>query len=313
MRLRTRGTHALVATLAAGVMALSACGGSSDGGGEAGGSQGDGDTNASLAELKKEGTIVVGIAGEKPYSYMEDGKPTGATIAMHEEIFKNLGIKNVEAKMVDWDALIPGLNAGRFDAISAGMSILPDRCKQAAFSVPEIMYTTAFAVPKGNPDDLHDMQDIKSSDARLAVINGAVESNYADALGIDATTVDNAEDGYKAVQDGRADVFALTGISVRTWVKDHPDSGLEATDSFEAVVDGKVQVGAGATVFRKGDDELRKAYNKESKKITGSKEKWAEILGPFGFTEAERPTDAVTTDMLCKGDLPSVDEYQSKH
>lgn len=299
MRLRTRGSRALFATLAAGTLLLSGCGGDDDGasGGEEGGK-----------------TITIAIAGEKPYSYMEDGEPTGATVALHKEIFTNLGYENVEAEVVEWDGLIPGLNAGRYDVVSAGMSILPERCEQASFGDPEIMYTTAFAVPKGNPEGLENMQDVADSDVRLAVINGAIEQGYAEGLGIDGvTTVNSAEDGYAAVQNGQADAFALTGISVRTWVEENPDAGLEATDSFEAVVDDVVQVGAGATVFRDKDSQLREDYNKELAKITGSKEAYESVLGEFGFTDAERPPENITTDMLCKGELPTVDEHESSN
>lgn len=298
MRLRTRGSRALFATLAAGTLLLSGCGGDDDG--------------ASGGEGGK--TITIAIAGEKPYSYMEDGEPTGATVALHKEIFTNLGYENVEAEVVEWDGLIPGLNAGRYDVVSAGMSILPERCEQASFGDPEIMYTTAFAVPKGNPEGLENMQDVADSDVRLAVINGAIEQGYAEGLGIDGvTTVNSAEDGYAAVQNGQADAFALTGISVRTWVEDNPDAGLEATDSFEAVVDDVVQVGAGATVFRDEDSQLREDYNEELAKITGSTEAYESVLGEFGFTDAERPPEDITTDMLCKGELPTVDEYESSN
>ncbi|TQL69605.1 amino acid ABC transporter substrate-binding protein (PAAT family) [Nocardioides albertanoniae] len=298
MRLRTRGSRALFATLAAGTLLLSGCGG--------------GDDSADGEEDGK--TITIAIAGEKPYSYMEDGEPTGATVALHKEIFTKLGYENVKAEVVEWDGLIPGLNAGRYDVVSAGMSILPERCEQASFGDPEIMYTTAFAVPKGNPGGLKDMQDVADSDVRLAVINGAIEQGYAEQLGIDGvTTVNSAEDGYAAVQNGQADAFALTGISVRTWVEENPDAGLEATDSFEAVVDDVVQVGAGATVFREKDSKLREDYNKELAKVTGSTDAYKGVLGEFGFTDAERPPENITTDMLCKGELPTVDEYESSN
>ena len=289
---------------------IAACGGETDDGGDRGGSSGDsgGDKNATLQSLKDEGTITVGIAGEEPYSYTDDdGELTGATIALHEEIWGKLGIDNVEAKQVEWDALIPGLNAGRYDAISAGMSILPDRCEQADFGNPEIMYTTALMVPEGNPDDLQDMQDVKESGVKFAAMNGAIEQGYADEMGIDAMTVASPEDGMEAVESGRADVYALTGISLRALAEKNPDAGVEVTDPFTAVVNGKEQVGAGATVFRKDSDDLREAYNKELDKIVGDKAEFERVVGEFGFTEAERPQGDVDTKMLCAGNLPDAE------
>jgi polar amino acid transport system substrate-binding protein len=299
---------ALVAAFAAGALALSACG--SDDGGNGGG-EGEAGGNT-LEEAREAGSITVGFAGEEPYSFTdEDGELTGATIALHKEIFANLGIDEVEGVLVDWDALIPGLNAGRFDAISAGMSILPERCEQASFGDPEIMYTTAFLVPEGNPDDLQSMQDVAESDVTFAAMSGAIEQGYADQLGIETMIVQSPQDGLDAVVSGRADVYALTGISLRAMAENNADAPVEVTDSFVAVVDGVEQVGAGATVFRDGDEELREAYNEELAKIVGDQAEYERVLGPFGFTDAERPPEDITTEMLCAGELPTADDAES--
>ena len=284
------GTAAL--TLA---LTLAACG--SDSGS-------DGGSGDKLAELKEEGTITVAFAGEEPYSFEKDGELTRATIALHEKIFKDLGIKEVKGVKTEWNALIPGLKAGRYDAISAGMSILPDRCKEASFGDPEILYTTALMVPEGNPKNLKDLDDVKKSGAKLATMSGAIETDYAKSLDIEATQVKSPQDGMDAVARGSSDVFALTGISLRTMDENNPDVKVEVTDSFVAVVDGKEQVGAGATVFKKGDDTLRDAYNEELAKITGDEKAYTDVIGEFGFTDAERPKGDLTTEQLCKGELP---------
>lgn len=299
MRLRTRRATAAAAVLTAGALALSGCGGSSGGSG--------GDKGATVDSLKKAGKVVVGINGENPYSFIgKDGKPDGATIALDKAVYKKLGINNVEAKKVEWDALIPGLNSGQYDEVSAGMSILPKRCKQAAFSYPEITYETAFLVPKGNPKKLHTMQDLKAKKVNLVTENGAIEQGYAKTMGIKTQTVGSPEEGLQAVESGQADVFALTAISLRTLVKTQKaQSKVEVTKAFTATVDGKLQIGAGAAVFRKGDSALLKAYNKELKKIIDNPAEFKKIVGPFGFTEAERPKGKTAdTKYLCSGQLP---------
>lgn len=287
---------AAAATVALG---LAACGDSGSGG------DGDGDT---LAQLKDDGVVTVAFAGEEPYSYEEDGELKGATIALHEEIFKELGVDEVKGVKTEWGSLIPGLNAGRFDVVSAGMSILPDRCKQAAFGDPEILYTTALMVPKGNPKNLKDLSDVEDSDAKLATMSGAIESDYAKDLDLDSSEVKSPTDGMEAVTRGRADAFALTAISLRTMAEDTKED-IEVTDPFVAVVEGKEQVGAGATVFRDEDEDesLREAYNEELAKITDSKENYEEVIGEYGFTEDERPKGDLTTEQLCDGELPDAE------
>lgn len=298
-----RYTRIMASAAAATVaMGLAACGVT-----DAGGGGGDGEGSGKLEELKDEGTITVGFAGEEPYSFEKDGELDGATIALHEEIFPKLGIDKVEGVKTEWNSLIPGLNAGDFDVISAGMSILPDRCKQASFGDPEILYTTALMVPKGNPDNLKDLQDVKKGKVKLATMTGAIETDYAKDLDIEAIEVGSPEDGMDAVERGRADAFALTGISLRTMAEGDKDSKVEVTEPFVAVVDGKEQVGAGATVFRDEDKDLRDAYNKELKKITEDKAKYEEVIGDYGFTDDERPKGDLTTKSLCDGELPDAE------
>src|SRR5690606_6755697 len=117
------------------------------------------------------------------------------------------------------------LNAGRWDAVSAGMSITPERCKEAAFSDPEIMYTTTLAVPSGNPKGLSDLDSVLDSDGdvTLALQTGAIEDGYVDQLGgyDNVVPVDSAQNGLETVQSGRADAFALTAVSLEWMTKDN--------------------------------------------------------------------------------------------
>ncbi len=303
----SRRIMATGAAVAASALLLAACGNGDSPGGNGNGN-GENGADGHLGELQDAGSVTVGFAGEEPYSYEEDGEITGAVIAIAQEVFGELGVDEVDGQLTDWGALIPGLNAERFDVISAGMSILPDRCAQADFGDPEIMYTTALLVPDGNPNNLQNLQDVEEAGVGLAVMSGAIEQGYAEDMDLDHMTVSTPQDGWEAVTAGRADAFALTAISLRSMHERTPDDGVEVTEAFEAVVDGVVQVGAGATVFRPGDDELREAWNEELASIIGDPDEFERVLGPFGFTEAERPTEDITTEMLCEGDLPEAED-----
>lgn len=86
---------------------LAACSQTSTGGGDTS----DGGGGDLLSKLQDAGKITVGFAGEAPYSFDDNGELTGATVAMHREIFGELGIDEVEGKLTDWNSLIPGLNS----------------------------------------------------------------------------------------------------------------------------------------------------------------------------------------------------------
>src|SRR6202020_152983 len=51
----------------------------------------------------------------------------------------------------DWDGMIPGLKAGKFDVIMDGMSITDERKKEIDFSKPYAVSPGAFLAPKDSP------------------------------------------------------------------------------------------------------------------------------------------------------------------
>ncbi|HJF76587.1 MAG TPA: ectoine/hydroxyectoine ABC transporter substrate-binding protein EhuB [Brevibacterium linens] len=291
--MKLKGLAAATSILAL-TVTLGACGGS------------DSDESA-LQKAIDEGKISVGFAGEAPYSFEEGGELQGASVALAKAVFKELGVEDVEGVNTEFGSLIPGLNADRFDAISAGMSILPDRCEQASFGDPEFMYTTALMTKEGKLDGMKNLDDVKEKGVKLATMTGAIESDYAKDLGIKTQQVGTPQDGMDAVTTGRADVFALTAISLNWMAKNSEDSGVEVSDSFVQEIDGVPQVGAGATVFRSDDEELRDEWNKGLEKIVSDEKAYLDVVGDYGFTKEERPDGSITTDQLCKGELPTAD------
>ncbi len=86
---------------------------------------------------KQTGTVTVGLANEKPYAYIEtDGKVTGAIVEVLRAALEPLGITKIEANVNEFSALVPGVMAGRFDIIGAGMYVTPKRCESIAFTNP---------------------------------------------------------------------------------------------------------------------------------------------------------------------------------
>lgn len=253
-----------------------------------------------LDDARKSGTIRIGFANEAPFGFADaDGKATGEAPEIARQIAKSLKIDKVEGVLTEWASLIPGLRAGRFDIIAAGMFITPARCKQVAFSNPTYRLGQGFLVKTGNPKNLHSYADLASDDtARLAVMAGAVETTYAEKAGIPEERMLILPDQVSllsAVQFGRADAAALTALSIRRMA----ERGGGRVESAEPFTTPDYALGYGAFAFRKEDAELRKAFDKALAEFIGS-EKHLEIVAPFGFTRNELPGD-VTGASLCEG------------
>lgn len=259
---------------------------------------------STLARAKSAGTIRIGYANEAPFAYLDSAtdRLTGEAPEIARVVLKDLGIDNVEAVLTEFGSLIPGLQAGRFDIIAAGMYILPKRCEQIAFSNPTYSIGQSFVVAQGNPLKLGSYTDVANNDkARLGVVSGAVERSYAEKLGVPEGRIvmfPTAAGALAGVEAGRIDAYAATSLTVSDLMaKSTSDKVQRAAPFSDPVIDGKPVRGYGAFGFRKDDTELLEAFNAKLAQFIGSPEH-LELVKPFGFTQAELPGDA-TAARLC--------------
>ena len=141
---------------------------------------------AGLLEKGRAGGLTAGIANEQPYAYIgTDGKVTGANVEVLKAVLAPLGITQIETPITDFGSLVPGLAAGRFDLIGAGLFINPARCKVIGYSNPVTRSGGAFIVKAGNPLKLHSLKDVASNGkARLATQPGSNQVQEAKDSGI---------------------------------------------------------------------------------------------------------------------------------
>ncbi|MGS1010682.1 ectoine/hydroxyectoine ABC transporter substrate-binding protein EhuB [Achromobacter anxifer] len=262
---------------------------------------------STLDAAKAAGKIRIGYANEAPFAFMDSkqGKVTGESVEIARVVLKRMGINEVEGVLTEFGSLIPGLQAKRFDIIAAGMYVTPERCQQVAFSDPTYGVGQSFLVKQGNPKNLHSYEDMmKNPDAKLGVVVGAIEAEYASKIKVPPAQVvvfPDAVSALSGVQAGRADAYAATALTVNDLMgKTSAASGLEKADPFkDPVIDGKDVRGYGAYAFRSDDKAFADAFNAELAKFIGTEEH-QKLVAPFGFTAQELPK-GVTAAKLCAG------------
>ncbi|WP_156290270.1 ectoine/hydroxyectoine ABC transporter substrate-binding protein EhuB [Oceanobacillus salinisoli] len=286
-----------------GLIVLAACGSDDSTSGEGG----EGSEGGKLAELQESGTVKIGFSNEAPYAYEEDGELKGAAVDIAIAVFAELGIDNVESQLSDWSQLIPGVQAGQFDAITAGMAINPDRCENVLFGEPEMQYGEGLVVPAGNPLDLHSYEDIANNpDVTVVVMEGTTEIEFLKQEGVSEDQITTAPDipaTFSAVQAGRADATTGTEMTVKMALESAGTDELEFVESFEQPdVEGVPSYGAAA--FNLNDQDLVDAYNE---KLAELKEDGtvAELLEKNGFSGETNfvPVGEVTTEQACNGEV----------
>jgi polar amino acid transport system substrate-binding protein len=256
---------------------------------------------STLERAREAGYIRVGFANEAPFGFATpDGQLTGESPEVVRAILAKLGINEVDGVLTEFGSLIPGLQAGRFDIVAAGMFVNPARCEQVTFSEPTYGIGQAMLVAEGNPKGIVDYSSfVDNPDLKLAVMSGAVESGYATDAGVNEAQLVSLPDQSSlvaAVRAGRADAAALTALSIADMASKNP--GTESTKPFGEVA-GTSVVGHGAVAFRKEDQDFVDAFNAELATFLGSEEHLA-LVTPLGFGADYLPVK--TTAELCAGE-----------
>jgi polar amino acid transport system substrate-binding protein len=259
----------------------------------------------SLARIQAAGKVKIGFANINPYGYVgPDGKITGQSPELTKAFFADMGIADIEPVITDFGTLIGGLVAQRFDIVSTGMLIQPERCKIVAFGNPEYQMNRAFAVRAGNPKGLTSFVALaKNPAAKLGMLTGAGELHLAELVGIPKDRQVLFPDLSAAVaglQADRVDAVVASTVTIRQALARANDAQLEFATLTEQPADetGKPVVGYGGMAFRKEDKALREAWNAwlaENLK-TG---RVAKIIEPFGFGAETLPPEGITADDAC--------------
>ncbi|KQW45278.1 MULTISPECIES: ectoine/hydroxyectoine ABC transporter substrate-binding protein EhuB [Ensifer] len=249
-----------------------------------------------LQQLKEQGFARIAIANEPPFTAVgADGKVSGAAPDVAREIFKRLGVADVAASISEYGAMIPGLQAGRHDAITAGLFMKPERCAAVAYSEPVLCDAEAFALKKGNPLKLMSYKDIADNpDVKIGAPGGGTEEKLALEAGVPrdrVIVVPDGQSGLKMLQDGRIDVYSLPVLSINDLMSKANDPNLEVV----APVEGAPVYCDGAA-FKKGDEALRDAFDVELAKLKESGE-FAKIIEPYGFSA--KAAMSTTREKLC--------------
>jgi polar amino acid transport system substrate-binding protein len=261
---------------------------------------------STLERIQREGVVRVGFANENPYAYAElDGTLSGEAVEVAREVFRRMGIDEMEGVLTEFGSLIPGLQAGRFDVITAGMYITPTRCEQILFADPEYTIGEAFIVEAGNPLDLHSYEDVAANaDVTIGTGAGYLEFDYLLSVGVSEdqiTTFPDDASGMAGLQAGQIDVWTGTAPTLAKLLETTGDDGFELADPFtQPIIDGSTVAGFGGAGFRLEDADFRDAFNAELQALKDEGE-LVNIIGQFeGFGPETLPGD-MTAAELCGG------------
>lgn len=178
-----------------------------------------------LAEIQKKGEITVAMEGTwAPWTYVdEDGNLVGYDTEVAQAIADKLG---VQANFItgEWDGLLAGLDAGRYDIMANGVDITPDRSEKYDFSTP-YAYNRMAVIVKGDNDTITKMEDLEGKQTANTITSTYAET--ARSYGAEVTGVDDLAATFELLYTGRIDATLNAEVTYYDYMAQHPEADLK--------------------------------------------------------------------------------------
>ena len=242
------------------------------------------------ADTASEAPMNIKIATEssyKPFSYTDaDGKLIGYEIELVDALCAQMKAE-CEVISQDWDGLIPGLNAQKFDAAIAGMSITPERKEVVDFSDPYFHSGIILIGKKGDDISIDSLKGQPIASQRSTVASQYLQDEHADA---DIKLYDTQDNAYLDLTSGRARAMMSDKVTGIDWLK--TDAGKDYEVKGDEISSDDDAMGI---AFRKGDPLVAK-FNAALAELKDNGT-YDQITGSyFGTSSTAAAQKAVVTD-----------------
>lgn len=213
-----------------------------------------------LAQIKERGTLLIGTEGTyAPYTYHDEtGELVGYDVEVAKAIAEKLGVK-AEFVESNWDSLIAGLDAVRYDVVINQVTITDERLKKYDFSTPYTISRAALIVGKDN-NDIKTFEDLKGKKSAQSLTSNY--SSLAEQYGAEIVSADGSfSKAVELVSTGRADATINDQVSFYDYLKQQPDASVKLVDTLD-------DASKNAVLIRKGNETLVEAINKAFDELT---------------------------------------------
>ena len=223
----------------------------------------------------------------KPFSYTDaDGNLIGYEIELVDALCAQMKAE-CEVISQDWDGLIPGLNAQKFDAAIAGMSITPERKEVVDFSDPYFHSGIILIGKKGDDLTIDSLKGQPIASQRSTVASQYLQDEHSDA---DIKLYDTQDNAYLDLTSGRVRGMMSDKVTGIDWLKTEAGQNYEVKGNEISSDDDAMGI-----AFRKGDPLVAK-FNKALSELKANGT-YDQITGSyFGTSSTAAAQKAVATE-----------------
>ena len=175
-----------------------------------------GSKGASLKKIQKAGKLVIATSPDfPPFESLDgSGKVTGIEIARLEEVCAQLGV-SLEIQQMDFDSVLPGVQAGKYDMGVSGITVTEKRQKNVLFTDAYCLAAQAIVVKEGSP--ISSKADLEGK--TVAVQTGTTAESFCMENGYTVSAYAANNDAQSALLQGKADAWVIDDLTAADMVK----------------------------------------------------------------------------------------------
>ena len=202
-----------------------------------------------LADIKKAGKLVVATSPDfPPFENLEGGKVVGIEVEIMEEICKKLGVE-LKIEQINFDAVLTGVQSGKYDCGMSGISVTPKREKNTLFTTPYCLAAQCIVVKADSA--IASKADLTGK--KISVQTGTTAAEFCSGEGYTLSQFEANQDAKLALTQGKVDAWVVDDLTAAELCKD---------DATVKILDEAMTTEPYAFAFAFGSEDLVAEINK---------------------------------------------------
>jgi len=181
-------------------------------------------SGTSLSSVQKKGKLTIATSPDfPPFESLSDSSTVeGIEIDILLIIAEKLGVA-LEINQMDFDSVLPGVQAGKFDVGVSGISITEKRKKNVLFTDPYCLAAQAIVVTESST--IKSKADLEGK--KVSVQTGTTAETYTMENGYSVSSFAANSDAEAALTSGKVDAWVIDDLTAAEMVKAYNESASE--------------------------------------------------------------------------------------
>lgn len=202
-----------------------------------------------LAEVKEAGKLVVATSPDfPPFENLEGSQVVGIEVDIMELICAELGIE-FELEQINFDAVLTGVQTGKYDCGMSGISVTPKREKNTLFTIPYCLAAQCIVVRADS--DIASKADLAGK--KISVQTGTTAAEFCSGEGYELSQFEANQDAKLALTQGKVEAWVVDDLTAAEMCKD---------DASVKILDESMTTEPYAFAFAFGSEDLVEEINK---------------------------------------------------